>query len=114
MLCSLHIVDDVAFVRVSDDIYLNNQEEFDSYLQQQICPVYSKIVLDVADVKNMCSAALGAIVKAHKRARESGGEVVFIRVQKKVQTLLEITRLTNVLKVLDDEPAAEEYLRSLR
>lgn len=114
MLCTLQSRGDVAFVRIAGDIYLDNHEEFDSFLEAQVSPRFAKIVLDAAQVKSMCSAALGAIVKAYKRAREAGGEVVFVNVQKKVQTLLEITRLNSVLKTLANDEAALAYLKSLR
>ncbi|MBI2944812.1 MAG: STAS domain-containing protein [Candidatus Wallbacteria bacterium] len=112
-LCSLQSRDDVAFVRISGDIYLDNHEEFDAFLSENVSPRFSKVVLDATHVKTICSAALGAIVKAHKRAREAGGEVVFVNVQRKVQTLLEITRLASVLKLLDTDQAALDYLSSL-
>ncbi|MBI3743421.1 MAG: STAS domain-containing protein [Chloroflexi bacterium] len=113
-LCSLQSREDVAFVRIAGDIYLDNHEEFDSFLSEHVSPRFSKVVLDASQVKTICSAALGAIVKAHKRAREAGGEVVFVNVQKKVQTLLEITRLASVLKMLDNDEAAYSYLSTPR
>ncbi len=110
VLCSLQSREDVAFVRIAGDIYLDNHEEFDSFLTEHVSPRFSKVVLDASEVKTICSAALGAIVKAHKRAREGGGEVVFVNVQKKVQTLLEIPRLSSVLKILENDEAAFLYL----
>ncbi len=112
-LCTLESRGDVAFVRIAGDIYLDNHEEFDSFLSEEVSPIFSKVVLDASYIKTMCSAALGAIVKAHKRARESGGEIVVVNVQKKVQTLLEITRLASVLKILDNDEAAMGYLESI-
>ncbi len=113
VLCILQPRGDVAFVRIDGDVYLDNQEEFDAFLEDQVSPVYAKIVLDASKVKVMCSAALGAIVKAHKRAKQARGEVVFVHVNRKVLSLLEITRLTHLLKVMSTDEEAFEYLNQL-
>lgn len=113
MLCSLETRDDVGIVRIGADIYLDNHEEFDRFLEAEVSTRFSKVVLDLAQVKAICSAGIGAIVKAHKRAREGGGEVVVINVQKKVQALLEITRLTAVLKLLENAEAAIRHLEGV-
>lgn len=113
MLCDLRALGDIAVVRIGADIYLDNHEEFDAFLENEVSSRFSKVILDASNVRAICSAGLGAIVKAHKRAREAGGEVVFVQVQKKVHALFEITRLTSVINIMEDEAAALRHLQDL-
>jgi anti-sigma B factor antagonist len=67
-----------------------------------------KILLNLADVDYIDSAGLGVLVSAFTSVRNDGGELKLIYLTKKVQDLLQMTRLYTVFDVFNDETAALE------
>ena len=65
-----------------------------------------KILLNLADVDYIDSAGLGALVSAFTSVRNEGGELKLVYLTKKVQDLLQMTRLYTVFDIYDDETAA--------
>jgi anti-sigma B factor antagonist len=65
-----------------------------------------KILLNLADVDYIDSAGLGALVSSFTSVRNDGGELKLVHLTKKVQDLLQMTRLYTVFDIYDDEEAA--------
>jgi anti-sigma B factor antagonist len=65
-----------------------------------------KILLNLADVEYIDSAGLGSLVSAFTSVRNDGGELKLIYLTKKVQDLLQMTKLYTVFEIFDDETAA--------
>jgi anti-sigma B factor antagonist len=65
-----------------------------------------KILLNLADVDYIDSAGLGSLVSAFTSVRNEGGELKLVYLTKKVQDLLQMTRLYTVFEISDDEEAA--------
>jgi anti-sigma B factor antagonist len=65
-----------------------------------------KILLNLANVDYIDSAGLGALVSAFTSVRNDGGELKLVHLTKKVQDLLQMTRLYTVFEIFDDETAA--------
>jgi anti-sigma B factor antagonist len=65
-----------------------------------------KILLNLADVDYIDSAGLGTLVSAFTSVRNDGGELKLVFLTKKVQDLLQMTRLYTVFDIFDDEEAA--------
>jgi len=64
------------------------------------------LVREIADVDYIDSAGLGALVSAYTSVKNEGGELKLVYLTKKVQDLLQMTRLYTVFEVFDDEAAA--------
>ena len=65
-----------------------------------------KILLNLADVDYIDSAGLGSLVSAFTSVRNEGGALKLVYLTKKVQDLLQMTRLYTVFDIYDDETAA--------
>jgi anti-sigma B factor antagonist len=65
-----------------------------------------KILLNLADVDYIDSAGLGSLVSAFTSVRNEGGELKLVYLTKKVQDLLQMTRLYTVFEIFDDEETA--------
>jgi anti-sigma B factor antagonist len=65
-----------------------------------------KILLDLSDVDYIDSSGLGSLVSAFTSVRNDGGALKLVYLTKKVQDLLQMTRLFTVFEVFDDESAA--------
>ena len=65
-----------------------------------------KIILNLADVNYIDSSGIGELVSAFTTAKNQGGELKLLNLTKKVNDLLQITKLYTVFDVKDDETAA--------
>ncbi len=65
-----------------------------------------KILLNLGDVTYIDSSGIGELVSAFTSVRNQGGELKLLNLTKKVQDLLQITKLYTVFDVKDDEATA--------
>jgi len=64
------------------------------------------ILLNLGDVSYLDSSGLGELVAAYTSVKNSGGELKLLNLTKKVQDLLQITKLYTVFDVKEDEASA--------
>jgi anti-sigma B factor antagonist len=67
---------------------------------------YTRVVVDLGKVPYMDTAGLGDLILAYATTRMSGGTLKVMRVTKRLQDLLTITKLVSVFDTHDDEAAA--------
>lgn len=67
---------------------------------------HKRIVLNLADVNYIDSSGLGELVKAHTTVRNKGGELKLASVNKRVNDLLQLTHLSAVFDIHNDEASA--------
>ena len=67
--------------------------------------VTPRIVMDFVNVGHMSSSALGMLIMLHKRVREKGGVLRLCNIRPSIYEVFEITRLSEVFKIL---PSREE------
>jgi anti-sigma B factor antagonist len=65
-----------------------------------------KIILNLAEVNYIDSSGIGELVSAYTTVKNQGGELKLLNLTKKVNDLLQITKLYTVFDVKDDEAAA--------
>jgi len=65
-----------------------------------------RLVLDLEKVRFMDSAGLGELVAWKKRALQLGGDVRLLRPRDRVRDLFELTALTRVFRIFEDEAEA--------
>jgi anti-sigma B factor antagonist len=70
-----------------------------------------KIVLNLGEVQYMDSSGVGELVKTHTTVRNQGGQLRLVNLNKHVEDLLHMTRLSAVFNIERDEASA---IRSLR
>jgi anti-sigma B factor antagonist len=61
------------------------------------------ILLNLAGVPTMDSAALGELVAAHTTVSRAGGQIKLVNLTKRIHDLLTITRLATVFDTFDSE-----------
>src|ERR1700742_5190323 len=64
------------------------------------------ILLNLGDVSYIDSSGIGELVSAFTSVKNNGGELKLLNLTKKVQDLLQITKLYTVFDVKDDETHA--------
>jgi anti-sigma B factor antagonist len=65
-----------------------------------------KIILNLADVNYIDSSGIGELVRTYITVSSGGGELKLLSLTKKIQELLQITKLLTVFQVYDSESAA--------
>src|ERR1700723_2410342 len=65
-----------------------------------------KILLNLGDVNYIDSSGIGELVSAYTTVRNQGGDLKLLNLTKKVHDLLQITKLSTVFDVKDDEASA--------
>jgi anti-sigma B factor antagonist len=70
-----------------------------------------KIVLDMKEVTRLDSAGIGMLVSKYLTARRGGGVIKILHPTERTDHLMDITKLTTVFEIYDDE---EKALRSFR
>jgi anti-sigma B factor antagonist len=107
MKASIRRVEGVTIVDLSGRIKLG---EGSSVLRDIVKDLLSKgeknILLNLGDVSYIDSSGIGELVSAFTSVRNQGGELKLLHLTKKVNDLLQITKLYTVFDVKDDEVAA--------
>lgn len=65
-----------------------------------------KFLINLAGVDFVDSDGLGELTRCYSIVRQVGGEMKLVHVHKKVQDLLELTRLINLFEIHSEEQAA--------
>lgn len=99
----------VPVVHLKGEIDLHTCPELRTTLQGLMAEGKYRVVLDLADVPYLDSAALGVLVDAVRRARENEGGIFLVQVTPFVQRAFEITRLIKIFQV---HPTIEDALRA--
>ncbi|PIE03125.1 MAG: hypothetical protein CSA81_03055 [Acidobacteria bacterium] len=69
-----------------------------------------KIILDMLKVKYIDSIGIGQIASGYKKIKENGGQLVLVRVNERILSLLEMTGLKDVLPIYPDVEHAIDIL----
>ncbi len=65
-----------------------------------------KIIVNLADVNYIDSSGIGELVRTYITVSGGGGQLKLLNLTKKIQELLQITKLLTVFQVFDSESAA--------
>jgi anti-sigma B factor antagonist len=67
---------------------------------------HKKILFNLGDVNYIDSSGLGSLVVALTSVRQEGGELKLLNLTKRVQDLIQLTRLYTVFDIMNDEAVA--------
>ena len=95
----------VPVVSLTGEIDLHTCPDLRTALQGVMDRGHYRLILDLAKVPYLDSAALGVLVDAVRRARENSGGIYLIQVAPFVQRAFEITRL---IKIFELHPGVAE------
>lgn len=75
-------------------------------VRDQVAHGASKILLNLADVTYIDSAGLGELTAAYTSVKNRGGQLKLLSLTKRVNDLMQITKLYTVFDVYDEEKNA--------
>jgi anti-sigma B factor antagonist len=102
---SVDFMETQAVLRVRGEVDMDTAPELNALVDAVIRQGYRSVVLDMALLAFMDASGLRVIASGASRLRPSGGEVVLRSPPPIVQRILDITRLTDVVRL---EPAPVE------
>lgn len=91
--------DDWVMARLSGDIDLASAPTVRSRLNDVLALGPENLRIDLSQVGFMDSQGLNILAGLHKRAQESGGQILLVRVPDHIRRLLELTGLDALLDV---------------
>ena len=70
-----------------------------------------QFLLNLAGVDFIDSDGMGELVRCYSIARQRGGELKLVHINKRVENLLQLTRLNTLFEIYNDEQAALQAFR---
>ena len=70
------------------------------------------VLLNLEDVQYADSSGLGAILLGFRQARDSGGDFAICSIQKRVETMISIAQLANIITIYKDQLEALEKMKN--
>jgi anti-sigma B factor antagonist len=107
MQTSSRQIEDVVVLNVSGRITLGEGNVMLREIVRELAENGNKrIVLNLSEVNYIDSSGLGELVKTHTTIRNKGGELKLAHLNKRVHDLLQMTRLSAVFDIHNDEAGA--------
>ena len=109
---STEVRHNVAIVRLAGDVTLGEaSSQLRDAIRQTLAAGHKAILLDLAGVGYIDSAGLGELIACHAAALNQKATLKLLNLQKKVQGLMQITKLSTMFEAFEDEA---EAVRSLQ
>ena len=96
----------MRFCNIKGEIDLHTCSILRDTLRELIEEGFYRIIINLAEVPYLDSAALGVLVDAVRRAREHEGIISLVSTTPFVRRAFEITRLVKIFQMYDDNEAA--------
>ncbi len=106
-------VDNVAVVDLTGRITLGEASGMlRNTIKELIADDRKNILLNLAGVSFIDSSGLGELVGAFATVNNRGGRLKLLNLQKRVQELMQVTKLVTVFEAFEDEGAAVRSFRT--
>jgi anti-sigma B factor antagonist len=107
MQTTVHHIEDVAVVNVSGRITVGEGNVMlREMLRDLLDAGHNKVAMNLHEVGYVDSSGIGELVKAYTTVRNQGGQLVLVNPSKRVNDLLQMTRLAGVFTIEPDEASA--------
>ena len=93
-------------VRVTESIFFDAVQDFDSAVQQAEEAGAKMVIIDLAGVEMICSSAITTVVKHHMSMQKRGGKLVIAGCNDSVMKIMQLLGLNKLMAFADDVSAA--------
>jgi anti-sigma B factor antagonist len=99
------IVDDVAVTELSGR-FVSSDPILHDHLLSLAQEGHTRVVVDLAGVNYMDSSGLGELIAGYVAAKQAGGVLKLMRLTRRVEVLLAVTKLVTIFETFADEATA--------
>ena len=105
MLLNPETVEGVTTIQLPERINATNTRVFDKDMAQWMEP-NSKLIFDLAQVRQLDCSGLGSIVACLKHQRTAGGDLKLCGMSKQIRTLFELVRMHHIFDIFNTKQEA--------
>ena len=99
-------VGDVTVIDAAGRITLGEgSSSFRDSIKELTSKGHKKVLLNLGDVSYIDSSGIGELVSGFTTVSNAGGQLKLLKLTKRIQDLLQITKLYTIFEVFDDEAA---------
>ncbi|HEY3443503.1 MAG TPA: STAS domain-containing protein [Paludibaculum sp.] len=99
-------IGDVTVIDAAGRITLGEgSSTFRDSIKELTAKGHKKVLLNLGDVSYIDSSGIGELVSGFTTVSNAGGQLKLLKLTKRIQDLLQITKLYTIFEVFDDEAA---------
>lgn len=99
-------IGDVTVIDAAGRITLGEgSSTFRDTIKELTAKGHKKVLLNLGDVSYIDSSGIGELVSGFTTMSNAGGQLKLLKLTKRIQDLLQITKLYTIFEVFDDEAA---------
>lgn len=99
-------IGDVTVIDAAGRITLGEgSSTFRDSIKELTAKGHKKVLLNLGDVSYIDSSGIGELVSGFTTMSNAGGQLKLLKLTKRIQDLLQITKLYTIFEVFDDEAA---------
>jgi len=106
MSFKLETLENAQVVKVSESIFFDTVQDFDSALLQAEEAGAKIVVIDLSGVEMICSSAITTVVKHHMNMQKRGVKLVIAGCNESVMKIMQLLGLNKLMVFADDVAAA--------
>ena len=108
---SVEALESVPVLRLSGSIERGDSNDRFVAAVRQMLESSRIVACDISGISSIDSTGVATLIAAHGLARSAGGRFLLIKPSPKVQSVLKVTRLLDILDVFSDDDAALKAIR---
>jgi len=106
MSFKLETHENAQIVKVTESIFFDAVQDFDSAVQQAEEAGAKMVIIDLSGVEMICSSAITTVVKHHMSMQKRGGKLVIVGCNESVMKIMQLLGLNKLMAFADDVSAA--------
>jgi anti-anti-sigma factor len=105
--------EDIVILKVKGSIQHSDTPNFEKELEKLLEENLFKIIIDLTNVKHICSSALGILIAMERKVKRKGGDIRLVITETEVLRVLQITLLNRVFQIYGTLKEAIESFHSI-
>ena len=94
----------------SIELDIENQGQFLEHINTIFDEGISLVIVEMQNINYIDSSGLWALFETHKKASQRNGKIVLLNPKKDVKRVLDITKMSSKISILDNDKSAIKYL----
>lgn len=92
------------------ELDIENQTQFIEHINTVLDEGINLAIIEMKNISYIDSSGLWALFESHKKANQKNGKIVLLSPKKDVKRVLDITKMSTKINIVNDEKSAINYL----